>query len=261
MRRILMTTAAGLSLLVTPALAETEVSEEKAADGSEMAEEKAVDGSEKAAEKSADGSEVAAEKSARERALDAILLPDQADDLRRGGMKNEEVVEALEVLEEKGATASEAREVLDAGETDGDGDAWEGNFGSWVRAQVEDGKRGKELSEAVRAEKETRRERKRAMKEAGTWTGGGDEDGEDGEKPEHAGKDGERGKSGEHGKPENAGKEMGAEKKAAGKEMGAEKKAAGEEMGAEKKAAGQAKSEEKRGGKPEGERGSKGKGK
>ena len=43
--------------------------------------------------------------------------------------------------------------------------------------------------------------------------------------------------------------------------MGAEKKAAGEEMGAEKKAAGQAKSEEKRGGKPEGERGSKGKGK
>ena len=260
MRRILMTTAAGLSLLVTPALAED--APEKAADGSEMAEEKAVDGSEKAAEKAADGSEMAAEKSARERALDAILLPDQADDLRRGGMKNEEVEEALEVLEEKGATASEARDVLDAGETDGDGDAWEGNFGSWVRTQVEDGKRGKELSEAVRAEKETRREHKRAMKEAGTWTGGGDEDdkdggkpehaGKDGEhgKPEHAGKDGEHGKSGEHGKPENAGKEMGAEKKAAGKEMGAEKKAAG-----------QSKSEEKRGGKPEGERGGKGKGK
>ena len=141
-------------------------------------------------------------KADAKRALAAIELPEKAKGLRDSGMDDAEVAEALTAAEKAGVSAADTIVIIDAAESAEDGDAWQGNFGSYVKSQVESGKRGKELAEAIHAEKAVRKADKEAQKAAGTWKGKGDKGAEKAE----------------------AGKARGAEKKEAGKAKGAEKK-------------------------------------
>lgn len=135
-----------------------------------------------------------------ERALDAIRLPVLADRLRVAGVPVGEVRLAIDALRESGADADEAADVLEA-----EGDAARvgepsSNFGTFVRARLDEGLRGRALSDAIRAE------------HAATGRGhghGGPERGEraDGSgaerRPESAGRPAD---PGAHGRPEGVGR-------------------------------------------------------
>lgn len=111
-----------------------------------------------------------------------IDLPVVTHKLREGGVPDAEVKAALDATKGKGLTATETTDALDAAEEAVEEHGPIDNFGAFVQAQLEAGKRGQELAAAIKAEHEAR--------------GKG--------KPDHAGKDGEHGKpaDGEHGKPD-----------------------------------------------------------
>lgn len=156
---------AAATLWATPALADHH--EEKKAEAAERAEAAA----EKGAEKTAEAKTLSDED--RKRLMSALDLPEKADRLRKSGMADEEVAGALDAVKGAGLDASAANELLDAADSKGNGDAWQGNFGSWVRTQLDEGKRGQDLSEAIRAEREVRKAAKEQAKADGTWKGRG----------------------------------------------------------------------------------------
>jgi hypothetical protein len=155
-------------------------------------------------------------KDASKRILDAIALPEKAEALRGSGMSADEVRGALDAAEMAGVSATETTELIDAATSSEDGDAWQGNFGSYVKSQLDSGLRGQELAEAIKAEKSVRKADKEAAKAAGTW----------------------KGRSGE-------GKAKGAEKAAEAKAKGADKAADAKAKGADKAADAKAKGTEK----------------
>lgn len=95
--------------------------------------------------------------------IEALLgLPRRADELRRAGAPDSSVRSVLDVLIKQKVPAQEAATILEAerdavrehGPTD--------NFGAFVQAQLAAGKRGRELSAAIRAEHEARGKGKKA---------------------------------------------------------------------------------------------------
>ena len=169
------------------------------------------------------------DKAAAKRALAAIELPEKAKGLRDSGMDAGEVADALGAVEEAGLSAEDATALIDAAASSEDGDAWQGNFGSFVKSQVQDGKRGKELAAAIHAEKAARKADKEAQKAAGTWKGNGN-------KAEKGNSDEARGKGKDKAED---GKARGADKAEDGKARGADKVEDGKARGAEKKTLGQ----------------------
>jgi|GEM_PF-4183351 len=103
------------------------------------------------------------------RVMDAVQLPAKASKLRNGGMSNDEVAGALDAAKDAGLTAGDAGMLLDAADAGADGDAWQGNFGSWVKSQLDEGKRGQDLAGAIAAEKDNRKASKEAAKADGSW--------------------------------------------------------------------------------------------
>ncbi len=98
------------------------------------------------------------------RILDMISLPKKAHEARKSGMPDKEVKEVVGLVKAGEGDAAAANEALDhcakvaqeGGTTD--------NFGKFVREQVKSGKRGKELTEVIRPEKERRIAEKRERK-------------------------------------------------------------------------------------------------
>ena len=89
--------------------------------------------------------------------IEALLgIPRRADELRRAGAPDTSVRSVLDVLLKQKVPAQEAVTILEAerdavrdhGPTD--------NFGAFVQSQLAAGKRGRELSAAIRAEHEAR---------------------------------------------------------------------------------------------------------
>jgi len=114
----------------------------------------------------------------------ATDLPLRAHQLREDGVPNAEVEEAVTAAEDAGLPAAETAEVLAAEVEAEQKHGRIDNFGSFVKSQLKEGKRGKELAAAIHAEHQER----------GMGKSNGKGKGKD--KPEHAGK----------GKPEHAGK-------------------------------------------------------
>lgn len=169
---------AAISLWTTPALAEHH---EEAADTATEDAAKTAEGVETITEADASADNQAEDVNlergdAAQQALAAIALPAKAQALRTSGMSDGEVTSALNATNEAGFDAGQAGELLDAAQSKGDGDVWEGGFGTWVKAQLNDGKRGKVLAEALKKEQTTRKQARDAAKAAGTWKGSGDKE-------------------------------------------------------------------------------------
>ena len=179
-------------------------------------------------------------KDAAKRALAAIELPEKAKGLRDSGMGDGEVADALSAVEEAGLPAEDAAELIDAAASSEDGDAWQGNFGSFVKSQVQDGKRGKELAAAIHAEKAARKADKEAQKAAGTWKGNGNKaEKGNGNKAEKGNSDEARVKGKDKAED---GKARGADKAEDAKARGKEEAEDAKARGAEKKTLGQSNS-------------------
>jgi len=136
----------------------------------------------------------------------ATDLPLRAHQLREDGVPNAEVEEAVTAAEDAGLPAAETAEVLAAEVEAEQKHGRIDNFGSFVKSQLKEGKRGKELAAAIHAEHQKRGMGKSNGKGKGKpdHAGKGKPDHVGKGKPDHAGK----GKS-DHagkGKPDHAGK-------------------------------------------------------
>lgn len=147
--------------------------------------------------------------------LGALELPKAADRAREAGIPVDDVAEALGVSRDQGARAEETAAVLEeagaAAEEHGPTD----NFGAFVQAQLDEGKRGQDLAAAIRAEHQANGKGK--PDHAGPPEGKGkpDDAGSGGKKPADAGAPEGKGKpddaggasrgSGASGKAEGAG--------------------------------------------------------
>ncbi len=87
--------------------------------------------------------------------LDAIALPLVADEARDAGIDSKEVESAIDAVDEGGATAADAGAVLEAEATQARKRGGKPGFGAWVRLQVAEGKRGKELADLIAKKKAT----------------------------------------------------------------------------------------------------------
>lgn len=109
--------------------------------------------------------------------IDALDLPHQAHELRRAGVEDEELDKALQVLRERpepqdddsatGRRASEATQTLRAEAETAKEHGPLDNFGDFIRTEVESGKKGPELAESIRDQRDDRRP-KAAQQRAGT---------------------------------------------------------------------------------------------
>ena len=113
-----------------------------------------------------------------EETVDAGQLPVVANELRLAGVPDADVKAALKSVQDT-VSLEEATEALEAAEEAVEANGPIDNFGAFVQAQLESGKRGKDLADAIKAEHEAR--------------GKG--------KPEHAG-----GPKNDKGKPDGVGK-------------------------------------------------------
>ena len=86
----------------------------------------------------------------------AIDLPVQADALRRAGVPDAEVQEAVRSAESHGLSAAEADEVLEESDKARKKNGEIDNLGSFVNDRLDEGLRGKELAAAIHAEHEAR---------------------------------------------------------------------------------------------------------
>ena len=84
--------------------------------------------------------------------LAATRLPVVADSARREGTSNEAVREALEAMAKSRLPAHEATVILDSARVARREHGPVDNFGAFVQAQLAEGKRGRELAAAIRAE-------------------------------------------------------------------------------------------------------------
>lgn len=149
----------------------------------------------------------------------AIDLPDVAVQLRSDGVSEPDVQGALRAARERHVSAADAHDALDAAHKAAREHGPVDNFGAFVQAQLDSGKRGQELADAIRAEHAAHGKGPRG--DHGKDDNHGGERGPDGDhgRDDDHGKDAPRpeggrppeagGKSGEHGRPEGAGKPEG----------------------------------------------------
>jgi len=91
----------------------------------------------------------------RERILRTILLPGTAEEAAESGVPEEDVEKVLKTAQEDGISPADTQVVMEGGAAA----AREGeykNFGKFVNAKLEEGLRGRELAEAIHAEKAAR---------------------------------------------------------------------------------------------------------
>src|SRR5690606_24685228 len=88
--------------------------------------------------------------------LEAIALPEQAQELREDGVPAEQVAEALEAAESRGLSASEAGRAMRGAREATDEHGPVDNFGAFVTAKLDEGLRGQDLAAAIRTEHEQR---------------------------------------------------------------------------------------------------------
>ena len=84
--------------------------------------------------------------------LVATRLPVVADSARREGASNESVRDVLEAMTKSRLPAHEATAILDSARTARREHGPVDNFGAFVQSQLAQGKRGRELAAAIRAE-------------------------------------------------------------------------------------------------------------
>jgi hypothetical protein len=82
----------------------------------------------------------------------ATKLPVQADALRQAGVPDAEVAEAVRAAKAHGLSAGEAEEALEASADSTEEHGRIDNFGKFVNGQLDEGKRGRELAQAIREE-------------------------------------------------------------------------------------------------------------
>ena len=109
-----------------------------------------------AAEEPEEGADVAAEAVEGEDWAAALNLPLQAEKLRRRGVPDADVSAAVEAAKAKGLDPGATGELLEAsGSAVAEHGAVEG-FGDFVTSKIDEGLRGPELAEAIRAEHQAR---------------------------------------------------------------------------------------------------------
>jgi hypothetical protein len=84
----------------------------------------------------------------------AIDLPVQADNYRKSGADQDQALLALQSMEDAKVPASEAAMAVGTAAKDAEEIGPTNNFGNFVQAQLAEGKRGKDLSDAIHAEHE-----------------------------------------------------------------------------------------------------------
>lgn len=90
--------------------------------------------------------------SVQDRAADALRLPDLADRLRAGGTQPAEVRVAIDALRESEADADSVADILEDEVDATRGDVPRDNFGAFVQERLQEGLRGRELADSIRAE-------------------------------------------------------------------------------------------------------------
>ena len=98
----------------------------------------------------------APESSARARILGALDLPLKAQALRKAGVDEPGLKAGLKAARDKKLHAAEAADLLDDAVTAAKEHGPVGNFGAFVKERLDEGLRGKALSEAIRQEHATR---------------------------------------------------------------------------------------------------------
>jgi hypothetical protein len=86
--------------------------------------------------------------------LMVIDLPIAADEARTAGVEEAEITEALDAAEEAGVSAGDMTEVLDEESEQVKAKGKRKAFGQWVKLQIADGVRGKELAAKIKERKE-----------------------------------------------------------------------------------------------------------
>ncbi len=86
----------------------------------------------------------------------AAALLAKAQALRDRGVPANEVAEAVRAAKGKGLSASEASDMLDSAEDAAEENGRIDKFGSFVQEKLDEGLRGRELAEAIKAEHEAR---------------------------------------------------------------------------------------------------------
>ena len=82
----------------------------------------------------------------------AIMLPKAAADVRREGVPAKDVSGALDILYKKNVPPADARNVLLTERDVAHNNGPSGNFGAFVQSKLDQGLRGRELADAIRAE-------------------------------------------------------------------------------------------------------------
>jgi len=97
--------------------------------------------------------------------LASLDLPNQAQALRDKGAEKAQVKEALRAARGKKLKPKETRDLLKEASSAADENGTIDNFGTFVKSQLESGKRGRDLAAAIRAEHGKRGRGKGHMKE------------------------------------------------------------------------------------------------
>ena len=84
--------------------------------------------------------------------LAAAQLPIVANEIRREGVSNADVISVLDAMRTAGVPANDARLILDSARAARRDNGPVDNFGAFVQTQLASGKRGTELAAAIRAE-------------------------------------------------------------------------------------------------------------
>ena len=153
----------------------------------------------------------------------AIELPARADGLRKAGVEEGQLREALQAARDENLAADEAEEVLEPAEKAAKENGPVDNFGAFVRERLHEGLRGRELARAIHEEHQKNgkgrghgpdgeRGKGPDGEKGGKGRGpdGGKGQGPDGEKGgKGKGPDGDKGQGpdGNQGKPDDKGKE------------------------------------------------------
>ena len=84
--------------------------------------------------------------------VQAVELPTQANNYRKSGADEAQTRVALQAMEEAKVPASQAADAVGSAAKDAEETGPTDNFGAFVQTQLAEGKRGKDLSDAIHAE-------------------------------------------------------------------------------------------------------------
>jgi len=149
-----------------------------------------------------------AEVSAKARILGALNLPLKAQALRKGGTDEQEIKAGLKAARDSKLPATDAADLIEEAVTASREHGPVGNFGSFVKTQLDAGVRGKALAEAIRNEHASKGKGKGKADHGGNEGKGAGHDKDrpvDAAAPDAA-TPGEAGKPDDRGKPDDAGK-------------------------------------------------------